>query len=138
VNVGDRVQVVGDGVHCGDRHKGLIGDVWFIDARHEEYGILVDFSDSIGKQAGAWYFPDALRVIPETKEQRIDLSMFEINQLYAAVIAVDKIIQGRFILIAMGFGSETELDVGAIFEALQRELPLRTAMIDATSTSGGE
>jgi len=116
--------------------------VWFL---QDEHGVLVDFSDTTaiknspnGIQSACWYRPESLRVIRETKEQRIDLSMFEVNELYALVMAVDKIVAGRFILVSMGLGSETELDVGAIFEALQRELPLRTAMIDATSTSGGE
>lgn len=135
--VGQSVKIVGPGVHCSDRHKGLIGVVWFMDKRHAEYGILVDFSDTIGKQSGCWYFPTSLQLAPETDEPRIDLSGYEINELYAAVMAIDKILEGRVALIRMGLATDDDIDVGGIFEALQRELPMREAMFNAVR-GGGE
>jgi hypothetical protein len=78
-------------------------------------------------------------LVPED-DQRIDLSGYELADLYAAVMAVDKILEGRVALIRMGLATDDEIDVGGIFEALQRELPLRCAMFEATHKprAGGE
>jgi len=130
--IGDRVEVIGAGIHCGDRQLGWVGDVDFVD----QHGLLVNFGVGAA-QRKYWYRADALRLVPDEPEARIDLSQFEIVELYTAVRAIDKIIEGRLALISMGLAtSGDDLDVGCIFEALQRELPLREAMFRAVNGEG--
>lgn len=124
--VGQGVKVVGPGVHCGDRYKGCEGVIWFID----QHGVLVDFSETEG-QSSKWFPPESLKLVLETKEQHIDLSGFEVSKLYVIFRAVEMINNGYTELERLGLAANAECDIGAIFDAIQRELPLRRAMIEA-------
>ncbi|RPI62596.1 MAG: hypothetical protein EHM48_03840 [Planctomycetaceae bacterium] len=124
IEVGQRVKVVGPGVHCGDKYMGYEGVICFIE---KIYGVFVDFSETEGRSS-KWFPPTSLKLVTD---DRIDLSTFEIEELYAAVMAIDKILAARLVLINMGLATDDELDVGGIFEALRRELPLREGMFRA-------
>lgn len=130
IEVGQRVKVVGPGVHCGDKYMGYEGVICFIETL---YGVFVDFRETEG-QSSKWFPPTSLKLVPD---DRIDLSGYEIDDLYEAAIAIGQIVEARQALIALKLATDELLDIGGIYEALERELPLRQAMVDAAG-GGGE